>query len=884
MDAFQNFFIQMGILPSEKDSQEATFFKKYPEVTFDKQAKVAPAVAADLFEDLEIAPSGLLYDGPVKPSLFSRTSSSLSSSTTSPDGAGVLRSGAAAANPIATSSSTSETITSAAGVSSPSGSSSDPTATTSREAAIAAASTSYFLSFSPAAFLTNLFKSTLTVLGSTVVLGLLHFYLDDIYKRKYRFSLFESEILAYFAKKNILITGATSGIGECLAYRLASLENPPAVLYLHGRRREQLEKVAKQCILLQDETVRKLNPNILDQTSLQNRMKIEPILSDLGDPDQTFNAFKRAFKEPSAQETADLAQLLTVPQLANDPIFLQQYAACNPNELDIVFNNAGVSQRDEFSNLDVVPMKFILNTNCYSNILITKAVLPQLLLSGQKSKMQYEALAVMNPGVKHDPVAVVLRSCVKFFVKVGKMVVEKVEKAVGEIRAGVCATEETETLVSTTTTPPRSTPTLTASAFPHAAHIVQLSSFVGRVAFGYRTIYAASKFATNGFYTSLQAELFDKNIKIHTVFPGFVRTNIAKNALVSNGDSFGKSDAKIESGLDPMEVVNRMLAGVYFNDSEIEVLNDWHMRLQALSARWFGFLHRWFALSNYRKQVEMCSTASTGSTTSSTAAGGTLNLNNPAGDHNHAPESNKADNSSVASSARSSPSKTRRRKSIESTKFPPAIRVVPLNSPSVDSHSSFQNASHFTNTNNLHYGGGASSNSNSVEEVSNENLPKRVQKQQVEYYDLNNSGNLSYLSTEEETNTTSALNNMSSTKTAVEKQQKFVQQKNQTAAVHSPTTPSNTSPSASPHAPSGKSKGAKEGPSVETLHLHIEGKVQLTKEYLEGGNKAGEQQTQSKVEIDNFSKNSSTTGIDSENLEANPIETDAAAVSSSHEE
>ncbi len=69
-------------------------------------------------------------------------------------------------------------------------------------------------------------------------------------------------------------------------------------------------------------------------------MKIEPILSDLGDPDQTFNAFKRAFKEPSAQETADLAQLLTVPQLANDPIFLQQYAACNPNELDIVFNNA----------------------------------------------------------------------------------------------------------------------------------------------------------------------------------------------------------------------------------------------------------------------------------------------------------------------------------------------------------------------------------------------------------------------------------------------------------------------------------------------------------------------------------------------------------------
>ncbi len=145
------------------------------------------------------------------------------------------------------------------------------------------------------------------------------------------------------------------------------------------------------------------------------------------------------------------------------------------------------------------------------------------------------------------------------------------------------------------------------------------------------------------------------------------------------------------------------------------------------------------------------------------------------------------------------------------------------------------------------------------------------------YYDLNNSGNLSYLSTEEETTTiTSALNkntnNANTSKKVVETQQ-FVQHKNQT---------SNTSPSASTHnAASGKSKGAKEGPSVETLHLHIEGKVELTREYLEGGNKGEEQ---SKVQIGNFSKNSSTTGIDSENLEANPIETDAAAVSSSHEE
>ncbi len=101
----------------------------------------------------------------------------------------------------------------------------------------------------------------------------------------------------------------------------------------------------------------------------------------------------------------------------------------------------------------------------------------------------------MNPGVKHDPVAVVLRSCVKFFVKVGKMVVEKVEKAVREIRSSQGEEDSPAILTTRSTTSSATNP----APFPHAAHIVQLSSFVGRVAFGYRTIYAASKFATNGF-------------------------------------------------------------------------------------------------------------------------------------------------------------------------------------------------------------------------------------------------------------------------------------------------------------------------------------------------------------------------------------------------
>jgi short-subunit dehydrogenase len=66
-----------------------------------------------------------------------------------------------------------------------------------------------------------------------------------------------------------------------------------------------------------------------------------------------------------------------------------------------------------------------------------------------------------------------------------------------------------------------------------SAHIVNMSSVFGLVGPPGQTAYAASKFAVRGFTESLRAELRGTPIRISSVHPGGVRTNIAVNARTS---------------------------------------------------------------------------------------------------------------------------------------------------------------------------------------------------------------------------------------------------------------------------------------------------------------------------------------------------------------
>ncbi len=63
-----------------------------------------------------------------------------------------------------------------------------------------------------------------------------------------------------------------------------------------------------------------------------------------------------------------------------------------------------------------------------------------------------------------------------------------------------------------------------------SAHIVNISSVFGLVAPPEQTAYCSSKFAVRGFTESLRHELEDTNVRVSSVHPGGIKTNIARNS------------------------------------------------------------------------------------------------------------------------------------------------------------------------------------------------------------------------------------------------------------------------------------------------------------------------------------------------------------------
>lgn len=79
--------------------------------------------------------------------------------------------------------------------------------------------------------------------------------------------------------------------------------------------------------------------------------------------------------------------------------------------------------------------------------------------------------------------------------------------------------------------------------------VVMISSIVGLVGTQQRSSYAATKSALHLWANSLRAEVEPRGLKVKVVFPGFVKTNITKSALLPNGEVYGKVDAGQENAM-----------------------------------------------------------------------------------------------------------------------------------------------------------------------------------------------------------------------------------------------------------------------------------------------------------------------------------------------
>ena len=93
-------------------------------------------------------------------------------------------------------------------------------------------------------------------------------------------------------------------------------------------------------------------------------------------------------------------------------------------------------------------------------------------------------------------------------------------------------------------------------------HFVVTTSIVGKVATPLRSSYSASKHALHGFFDALRAEHFNDHISVTLICPGFVATEISKNALTGNGSKQNKMDEATAKGIHPDRFAKLMLKAI----------------------------------------------------------------------------------------------------------------------------------------------------------------------------------------------------------------------------------------------------------------------------------------------------------------------------------
>jgi len=208
--------------------------------------------------------------------------------------------------------------------------------------------------------------------------------------------------------KTVWITGASSGIGEALTY---ALDAKNCKLIISARRLEELQRVKNAC---------------------QNQNNIAILELDLVDFDGMGNKVENA-----------LAKF---------------------GFIDMLINNAGLSQRSLIIDTDFSVDKKLVDVNYLGTVALTKAILPH-------------------------------------FVKQGK------------------------------------------------GHYVNVSSLMGKFGSPYRSGYCGAKHALHGFFDVLRMEHEKDGVDVTMICPGFVSTDVAKNALTGDGSAQEKNDSGTENGL-----------------------------------------------------------------------------------------------------------------------------------------------------------------------------------------------------------------------------------------------------------------------------------------------------------------------------------------------
>lgn len=128
---------------------------------------------------------------------------------------------------------------------------------------------------------------------------------------------------------------------------------------------------------------------------------------------------------------------------------------------------------------------------------------------------------------------------------------------------------------------------------------VVITSLMGKFGSPFRSGYCGAKHALHGFFDVLRMEHQKDNIKVSLVCPGFIQTNVSKNALTANGSKLNSDDDATKNGMPVAVFVKKFVAGIESNKHEIYIGGK--EVLGVYLKRFFPrFLHRFVLKSKVR--------------------------------------------------------------------------------------------------------------------------------------------------------------------------------------------------------------------------------------------------------------------------------------------
>eukprot|EP01012_Entosiphon_sulcatum_P027097 TRINITY_DN32658_c0_g1_i1.p1 TRINITY_DN32658_c0_g1~~TRINITY_DN32658_c0_g1_i1.p1 ORF type:complete len:239 (-),score=26.88 TRINITY_DN32658_c0_g1_i1:36-752(-) len=101
--------------------------------------------------------------------------------------------------------------------------------------------------------------------------------------------------------------------------------------------------------------------------------------------------------------------------------------------------------------------------------------------------------------------------------------------------------------------------------------IAVISSLVGKFGTKFRSAYAASKHALHGYFDSLRSEVYDQNIDITIICPGFIKTQVTYNALTADGQPLNKMGDAHENAMSPVDCAVKIVHAITNKKEEVYI-------------------------------------------------------------------------------------------------------------------------------------------------------------------------------------------------------------------------------------------------------------------------------------------------------------------------